>query len=214
MFLAVRRLVERAARRLVLREAPLRLGPMVAQYRPGVSELVAALPELLSGSCASRYRQEVQRLVAARVPEALAEQVACSEWTPGSFDLVDVARALGESVVTAGTVHFGLSDRLRLDWLRERVGALPRADRWQTEARAALRDDVHDAHHALTDTVLTTTDRAAAPEDRVDAWIRAHELAVDRYLQVLRDIEAAGVFDLTTLAVARRALRELSVDHG
>ncbi len=214
MFLAVRRLVERAARRLVLREAPLRLGPMVAQYRPGVSELVTALPELLSGSCASRYRQEVQRLVAARVPEALAEQVACSEWTPGSFDLVDVARALGESVVTAGTVHFGLSDRLRLDWLRERVGALPRADRWQTEARAALRDDVHDAHHALTDTVLTTTDRAAAPEDRVDAWIRAHELAVDRYLQVLRDIEAAGVFDLTTLAVARRALRELSVDHG
>ena len=47
-----------------------------------------------------------------------------------------------------------VADRLGLDWIRDRVAALPRADRWQTEARAALRDDIADLHRALTESVL------------------------------------------------------------
>jgi glutamate dehydrogenase len=107
-------------------------------------------------------------------------------------------------------VHFVLGDRLALDAVRDHIVALPRADRWQTEARAALRDDFYESHAALDAAVLAETPTDASPEARVVAWTEQHRDAVDRFRSVVDDIEAAGVFDLTTLAVARRALRELA----
>jgi glutamate dehydrogenase len=108
-----------------------------------------------------------------------------------------------------GSVYFAVADRLRIDWLRDRIAALPRADRWQTEARAALRDDVADIQRSLTEGVLETTDTAATPSARVDAWVAAHAEEIARYRSVLSEIEAGGVFDLATLGAARRELRDL-----
>ena len=42
-------------------------------------------------------------------------------------------------------MHFALGERL-LSALVERILALPREDRWQSMARAALRDDLHTVH--------------------------------------------------------------------
>jgi glutamate dehydrogenase len=89
------------------------------------------------------------------------------------------------------------------------IAALPRGDRWQTEARAALRDEFHDSHEELIAAVLTGT-RDAPAETRVDAWLDANREVVERFRHVRADIESTGVFDLATLAVARRALRELA----
>ena len=83
-------------------------------------------------------------------------------------------------------------------------------DRWQTEARAALRDDLAESQHALAEAVLRETDAAAAPDRAVERWLLAHAADVERYRQVADDVDAAGVFDLATLAVIRRALRELA----
>ena len=212
MFLAVRRQIERAARRLVQRADALELGPSVARYRPGVQELVDVCPTLLTGAPAARLDAEAEQLRAAGVPDWLAARVALAQWLPATLDVVELAERSHEPVTTVGGVYFALVDALRLDWLRDRIAELPRADRWQTEARAALRDELHDSHRELTEAILGETDAATPPADRVAAWSAAHALPVQRYLQVLTDIEATGVFDLTTLAVARRSLRELGAD--
>ena len=139
----------------------------------------------------------------------LATRVAGSEAAVAALAIAEVAAARGLDVDVVARVHFGVLDRLRLDWLRDRIAALPRADRWQSEARAALRDDVTDLHRAITEDVLLTTDRAAAPAARLEQWMRAHRDAVARYLEVVADIEADGVFDLATLGAARRELRDV-----
>ena len=46
--------------------------------------------------------------------------------------------------------YFRSARRLELDWLRDRIIELPRANRWQALARAALRDDLYSLHRALT----------------------------------------------------------------
>ena len=51
-------------------------------------------------------------------------------------------------------VHFRLGSRLGLHWLRDRIVALPRDDRWRARARAALRDDLYAIHRELTSEVL------------------------------------------------------------
>ena len=145
------------------------------------------------------------------MPASLADRIAGAEWALGALDIATEADERRVAVAHAAAVHFRVADRLRLDWLRACVAALPRADRWQTEARAALRDDVSDCTRALTERVLAAP---AASEvtaaERVDAWLASRESDVARYDRVLDEIARGGVFDLAELTAARRALRELS----
>jgi glutamate dehydrogenase len=210
MFLSARRLVERAARWVVHHESDLAIGPAIARYAVDVQAITAALPDLIVGSAADALHAEAARLRAAGVPDALATRVASNEGAVAALPVTALAELHGEDPLVVGRLHFVLADRLGLDWLRERIAELPRADRWQTEARAALRDDFYDSQRALTEAALATTSPSLPAEARADAWIAAHEAETARYRHVVADIETAGEFDLAALAVARRAVRELT----
>ncbi len=204
MFLAVRRLVERASRWLVHHGGELALGPTVDRFRPGVQAVVAALPELVRGG------GRAGQLERAGVPRALARRVGVSDAAVVALPAVELGARRGVDPVTVARLQFAVDERLALATVRDRIGVLPRGDRWQTEARAALRDDFYESVHALTDAVIRETDATSPPGARVDAWIGAHLPAVERYRALAADVERAGVFDLASLAVLRRALRELA----
>ena len=106
-----------------------------------------------------------------------------------TFDIVEVADECAASTWSRSPrVHFRLGNRLQLHWLRDRIAALPRDDRWRALARAALRDDLYGLHRELTAEVLrsdATGDDVAA---RVEAWIAANP-AAERYLETLAEIK-------------------------
>jgi glutamate dehydrogenase len=210
MFLLVRRLVERSARWLVRHTESLALGPTVERFRDGVRAVAAVLPELLVGSVADAAAATVTRFAAAGVAPELARRVAASDAALVALPAVALALEHDVDATTVARIQFLLDDRLGLDHLRERIAALPRADRWQTEARAALRDDFYESQHALTAAVLTETDAVGMPEARVDAWLAEHDPAVGRYRDLVHDVEQADAVDLAALAVVRRALRDLA----
>ncbi len=210
MFLLVRRLVERSARWLVRHVASLELGPAVARFRGGVRDVTDALPDLLVGAVAADAAATSARFAAAGVPVDLARAVAASDAALAALPAVALAddHELDPRVVVR--IQFLLDESLGLDGVRDRIAALPRSDRWQTEARAALRDDFYESQHALTAAVITETDPATAPEVRVGAWRELHGTAVDRYEALVADVERSDPTDLAALAVVRRALRDLA----
>jgi glutamate dehydrogenase len=95
-----------------------------------------------------------------------------------------------------------------LHWLRDRVAALPRDDRWSALARAALRDDLYGIHRQLTAAVLQAGELGDNPVETVNSWVDANH-AGERFLETLDDIRVGRIFDLTTLAVAIREARNL-----
>jgi glutamate dehydrogenase len=105
--------------------------------------------------------------------------------------------------------HFRLGSRLELNWLRDRIIELPRANRWQALARAALRDDLYSLHRALTQEVLQAGRAGADTDSAIDAWSRQNGAAVERCVAMLADIKASRVYDTTTLPVALREVRNL-----
>ncbi|MFN8024968.1 MAG: NAD-glutamate dehydrogenase [Acidimicrobiia bacterium] len=212
MFLSLRRLVERAARWVVRHGGAPDLGAVIERLRPGVGQVVAALPRVITGPAARRLDTRAEEYERAGVPAELATRVAAGEWALGALPATALAAEHGTDPVVVARLAFVVAERLELDRLLEHIAALPRGDRWQTEARAALRDEFHDSHEQLTAAVLSTAPAMTADDvaGRVETWLGEHREAVDRYRQVVDDVEAAGVFDLATLAVARRALRELT----
>jgi glutamate dehydrogenase len=171
--------------------------------------VIAALPDLVVGSVADAAMSTVARLRDEGVSEDLARLVATSDVALLALPAVALGESHGVAPEVAARIQLLLDDRLGLDALRERITALPRSDRWQAEARAALRDDLYESQHALTAAVLSGTAPGAAPEARVEAWTADHADAVARYRSLVTDAEQAPV-DLAALAVLRRALRTLA----
>ena len=104
---------------------------------------------------------------------------------------------------------FRIGSGLQLGWLRERILELPRNNRWQTLARAALRDDLASLVRVLSQEVLETGGPGATSEEALAAWRAGHGTAVARCLATLSDIQSSRTYDTTTLPVALREVRNL-----
>ena len=210
LLLEGRKLVERATRWLVRsRQRPLDIAAEIAYFASGAALLSEGLRALLVGPDRTSYEEAVAKSIRAGVPEELAARVAGLGTMFSALDIVEAADATGASLEEVAGVYHALGARLQLQWLRDQITALPRDNRWQTLARAALRDELYSVQSALTREALQTGPGELTPEARVDAWHAASQAGVDRALQVVADIHTGGLSSLETLSVALREVRNL-----
>ena len=175
--------------------------------------LAEALPGVLEGLDAESFEQRLHELGEAGVPAALARRVASMQSVLYVFDIVEDGLVTERSQPEVMGTYFKLGSLLGIDWLRDRILELPRADRWQALARAALRDDLYRLHRSLTRDVLLAG-RGDNGGRSIDAWRADNDEAVERALKVLSDVKASGSYDTTTLPVALRELKGLVRDDS
>jgi glutamate dehydrogenase len=210
MLLRSRVLLERSTRWLLRkRRRPLDIAATIAQFAPGARAIAAGLPGLLGPGEREPVRAHAAELEAAGAPPDLAQRVAQAEALVPALEVVELATARELDPVAAAEVYFTLGSRLELHWLRDQIIALPRETRWDAMARAALRDDVYAEQAALTAEVLRARADGRSPLECVDAWVSENEGPVERCLQVLADVRAAGPPELARLSVAVREVRNL-----
>ena len=210
MLFEARKLLERATRWLVRnRPRPIDIAAGISRYASGTKELSQALPGVLDDAERDAWDALRARLEDAAVPAPLAASVASMAPLLSALDAVEIALSTGRSVDAVAAVHFQLGARHQLHWLRDRIVALPRDDRWQALARSALRDDLNAIHRALTFQVLQASSPGLRVDVAIDAWVKHNPAAVRRSQRMLADIEASRTFDLTTLPVALREVRNL-----
>ncbi len=94
MLLASRRMVERATRWLIRsRPRPLDIAAEVERYATGAAAVAGALPGVLVESEQEAWRERVERLTGAGVPEDLAGRVATLSALFSALDIIEVAAA-------------------------------------------------------------------------------------------------------------------------
>ncbi|OEV03031.1 NAD-glutamate dehydrogenase [Streptomyces oceani] len=205
-----RRLVERAARWLLNnRPQPLLLADTVELFSDGVATVWTELPKLLKGDDLEWYEQIQDQLAGEGVPDGLARRVAGFSAAFPALDVVAVAGRTGHELLDVAAVYYDLADRLGITQLQERVGELPRTDRWQTTARAAIREDLYAVHQLLTADVLAAGAGATTAEQRYAAWEEKHSAILARARATLDEIQESDTFDLANLSVAMRTMRTL-----
>jgi glutamate dehydrogenase len=210
MLLEGRKLVERATRWLVRsRPRPLDIAAEIDRFAPGAALLAETLQGVLHGADRTALEQAAARYVRAGVPEELATRVAGLGALFSALEIVDVAGVTGAPLEVVAAVYHAIGARLQLQWLRDEITALPRDNRWQTLARAALRDELYGVHSALAREALETGPPGLDAEARAEAWHAQSRAGVDRALQVLSDIRMGGLSSLETLSVALREVRNL-----
>jgi len=210
MRLEMRTLVERASRWLINnRRPPLDSQATVDQFSTPVQRTMAELPDLMSGRELAAYVARKESLEASGVPEALASRIAVLPPAYMLLGVMEIANREDLEPATVARVHFALGERLGLPALVQRILGLPRADRWQTMARAALRDDLHGVHAQLTAQVLARTSPDDSAAARIAAWEEAEAVVVPRATATLEEICVEDHADLARLSVGLRVVRGL-----
>ena len=205
----VRTLVERATRWLINnRRHPIDIGAAVAQFSDGVRTVQQALPTILTGRDKEALEQRLKGYQASGVPDELATAIAALPLAYAALTIGQTASQSGVDVLKVAELHFTLGQRLGLDRLLARIIELPREDRWQTMARAALRDDLHAVHAQLTAEVLNTNGAATkSARDVVLGWEKSNA-AVHESVKTLRSV-TSGRADLARMSVGLRVVRRL-----
>ncbi|TLQ45592.1 NAD-glutamate dehydrogenase [Streptomyces marianii] len=210
MRLHSRRLVERGTRWLLgNRPQPLELTETIEFFASRVEQVWAELPKMLSGADLEWYEGLLEEFTAAGVPKELATRVAGFSSAFPTLDIVAIADRTGKEPLAVAEVYYDLADRLRITELMDRIIELPRADRWQSMARASIREDLYAAHAALTADVLAVGNGASTPEQRFKAWEEKNASILGRARMTLEEIQGSDTFDLANLSVAMRTMRQL-----
>jgi glutamate dehydrogenase len=210
MLLEGRKLVERASRWLLRnRRRPFDISETSETFATKVQQLSELLPKLVMAPVRKAMEKHANKLSSAGVPEPLAKRVATFNELYSALDIVSVSNLVGLDVEEVASVYFALGAKLDLHWMRDQVVALPRENRWQALARAALRDDLYDQEATLSADVLRTESPSDDTDARIVAWLQANTVAVNRCRQVLSDLRTAGTPDFAMLSVAMREIRGL-----
>ena len=204
LFLEARRMAERGVLWLLRhRRPPLDVTAAIEEFRPTIGLLATSLESHLHGSMQQvLFGNEAARL-AAGVPEKLAQRSVVWPLLHTAFDVVDLANRRREPIATVANAYWQMFELLDVGWLWEAIGLLPRSDRWQTQARSALRDDLLVALAALAEDALVV----GSARD----WADANDKVVVRTMAMFTEIRRAESHDLTTLSVALRQLRNLTL---
>jgi glutamate dehydrogenase len=210
MRIEMRTLVERASRWLVNnRRPPLDSQATVEAFSGPVQAVMAELPELMSGREQAAYAERRRGLVDRGVPEDLASRVAVLPPAYMLLGVIEIAQREERDPHEVAQVHFALGERLGLPALVQRILALPREDRWQTMARAALRDDLHAVHAQLTGQVLLATSSDEPAPARIATWEDSDAVVVSRAAATLEEICSDDNADLARMSVGLRVVRGL-----
>ncbi len=210
MRIEVRTLVERVSRWLVSnRRPPLDSEATVDHFEVVTERVLQALPELITGREQAAFEERRDTMIKQGVPESLATHVAVMPPAYMIIGIVETAARDGIDPLEVARVHFALAERLGLPTLVARILTLPRTDRWETMARAALRDDLHGVHAQLVAQVLAATSSADSAAARVASWEESDEVRVSRSVETLQEICADEQADLARLSVGLRVVRSL-----
>ncbi len=209
LLLAFRRLLDRACRWLLQnRPDPLDVEAETARLAPVVQGLRGRLAEWVTGVEGRQVVERSEALRALGVPDALADRAAGFLEEFCLLDVAEISLREDEDPADVVAVYFALSDRYAVDGVLSRITELPRTDRWQALARAALRYDLYAALEELTTVVVRTSHEHDAVA-RISEWESANTAALDRARLVLDEVQRLPGRDLAPLSVALRTLRSV-----
>jgi len=181
----------------------------VAYFRRGILEINQAVKLALTNSARESWQAREAQLRELGLSEDWAAQLAMPDNLFSGLCVVEVARICSVSILDAAKAFYALHDKLKLDNFAGRLSAAPVETHWQAVARESFLDDLE----AQLRMIITAILRANAADQAVaglDQWLNSKANWLQRWLQMVNEIETNANSDFALFSVAIRELIELA----
>ncbi|MFF1383923.1 NAD-glutamate dehydrogenase [Arthrobacter sp. NPDC058288] len=210
----MRRVLDRATRWYVThdhRDQP--VTEALARIMPTMDLLRTRTADFLRGSDLDRVQERLAHWDAVRLPHDLGTRAADMLESFGLLDISLVSEQTAEPIEVTADLYYAVFQRIGAASLLLRITDLPRQSRWETLARAALRDDVYSAVADMTVSVMQMTPVSDPGQsdavERIVAWERGHQEQLARIKDTLAEVTKPGQVDIASISVALKLLRTL-----
>ncbi|MFZ3454400.1 NAD-glutamate dehydrogenase [Arthrobacter sp. 7Tela_A1] len=210
--LDMRRLLDRAVRWFVNHVGRgTSIDEDIQAFKPIVEPLRKDLMRFMRGADRDRVESALEEAAGWDVPKDLGTYWAEQFESYGLLDVALATRQVDEPAENIAAVYYAVYDRYGIDDLLERITKLPRGDRWQALARAALRDDLYSTVADMTVAALQATPSmdGADPVARVEAWEQENADNLERATKMFAEVNQLEQDDMASLSVALRLLRSI-----
>ncbi|AUZ35283.1 glutamate dehydrogenase [Arthrobacter sp. PGP41] len=208
--LDIRRLLDRAVRWLLGQGTVSRpIADVVSEFKPVMEPMRAHLLDYLRGDDRERVAGWLETAREWELPEGLALRWAELFESFVLLDIAKIAHVRKDPVNEIAAVYYTVFNRFHADSLLERISSLPRQDRWQALARAALRDDLYSTISDMTTAVLDATAASDSPEARLKDWEAQNAEQLSRAKSMFDEVNSLEADDMASLSVALRLLRSI-----
>lgn len=185
------------------------LAASVERFQGGLSQLAVGLTSVVPEHYREDMEKRAQVYVDQGVPKDLALRIAGFVNLASGTDIVLLAQERGLKVCDVARLYFAVGARFRLGHLRAACEALTGESHWQKLAVAALMEELFGHQFNLTAHVLETSKNVTDPDRAFKVWSATHQDAIDRAEQLLTELWAGDINDISMIAVASRALKSL-----
>ena len=215
--LHMRRILDRATRWYVThdhRDQP--VAAALDRIMPTLELLRTQTLDYLRGSDLDRAEDRLAHWAAVGMPRELGLRASDLLESFGLLDISLISEQVREPIPTIADLYYAVFQRIGAANLLLSITDLPRQSRWESLARAALRDDVYSAVADMTVSVMATTQGLNATDagtsdavERIVAWERGHQEQLARIKDTFAEVTKPGQVDIASISVALKLLRTL-----
>ena len=215
MYQEIHRLIDRATLWFLRNgKEGLAVGAHVDEFVTGITEMVGSLSKQLPAHYARDLIKRSKPYRDAGVPEALAMRIASLVNLYSACDIVRVAGGRKQhSVSEVGGIYFAVGTRFRLGRLRAATERQDSDTYWGQLAIAAQLEEIYSHQLSLANLVIDQVPANLSGAKAVEHWVSKNGALIAPTEQLLNELWAADVNDLSMIAVASRQLRAM-IDQG
>ena len=211
MMLTLVSLVKRTVRWLLRnRRRDLSPGILIDQFSPAVARLPEAFSTLLRGSTADHYQNLIEHYLDQGVEQSLAESVAGTYYSYMALGIIQAAADAEAPLLDVANLYFAIGEKLQLDWFSSQIMATKVENEWQALARDTYLEDLEWQQRTLAVGALKHLDENRNLLRCMERWEAQEALLLQRWSQMLIELQAAAAPDFAMLAVANRELLDLA----
>ena len=113
------------------------------------------------------------------------------------------------SIKTITKLYFELGHFLRLFWLRNNTSELANGTYWQRLSIKTLLDELYDQQILITTVVAKRLKNTKDSTQAITQWYECHRHAIDKYNDLLNDLQSEKTFDLSKLIIIIKRLKRI-----
>ena len=186
------------------------IGQHIQEFQGGI----ATLADGLTGMLPYHYNADVKKRAAPYInqgtPESLALRIANLVNLYSGCDIVRLANRRRYPVGDVARIYFAIGAHFHLGRLRAAAESLGSDNHWRKLAVAALTEEIYGHQLALANKVLDFSGNGKDAEKAVHGWLKKNHGVVEPTEQLLSELWATDINDLSMIAVASRSLRTVA----
>jgi len=195
-------------------KAGLDMNAHIEEFKVGIAELSSGINKALPAHYVTDAKKRASRYIEKGVPEALALKIAGLVNLYSGLDVVRLAARRKCPVLDGARIYFAVGTRFKLGRLRAATDSMGTESHWQQLAIAALVEEIYAHQLALTNLVMNAGSPKLEAKKAVETWITKHHDAVGPTEQLLSELWATDVNDLSMIAVASRQIKTMTEVSG